>query len=373
MKIPVAKPFLGQEEANASSEAVLSHWVTQGPRVKQFEDDFAAYVGAKHAIAVSSCTTGLHLALIIAGIKPGDEVICPSMSFVATANAIKYCGAEPVFAEVASDYNLDIADVEKKITGNTKAVLLVHQIGLPANIAGFSTLCKEKGIALIEDAACAIGSSIDGRKIGCHSDLVVFSFHPRKVITTGDGGMITTSNDAFAKRARLLRQHSMSVNDQERHGSTKVIFEDYLEVGYNYRMTDIQGAIGIEQMKRLDWIISERQKVADAYHLAFGSFDFLRVPKPPANVQFNYQSYSLYLKPESPISRDDLMQKLLDKGISTRKGVMTTHQTTAYSDMDLSLPISEDLEDRSIILPLYVPMSTEEVDYVIREICSCFA
>jgi dTDP-4-amino-4,6-dideoxygalactose transaminase len=373
MKIPVAKPFLGQEEAAASSEAVLSHWVTQGPRVKKFEEAFARYVGAEHAIAVSSCTTGLHLALIIAGIGSGDEVICPSMSFVATANAIKYCGATPIFAEVESNYNLDISDVEKRITINTKAVLLVHQIGLPGNIKAFAELCKQKGLTLIEDAACAAGSSVDGQKIGSHSDLVVFSFHPRKVITTGDGGMITTSNDAFAKRARLLRQHAMSVNDQERHGSSKVIFEDYLEVGYNYRMTDIQGAIGIEQLKRLDWIVSGRQEVALAYHAAFAAYSYLKAPVPPENVHFNYQSYSLYIKPEAPISRDELMQKLLDNGISTRKGVMNIHRTTAYSHLGISLPVSEDLEDRSIILPLYLPMSKEEVDYVIQEINVCFS
>src|SRR5688572_26744970 len=229
MKIPVAKPYLGKEEAQNAYDTILTNWVTQGPRVQEFEEKFASYVGTKYAVALSNCTTALHLAMIVAGIKEGDEVICPSMSYIATANSIKYVGATPVFAEVNPiTYNLDIEHVRQLITSKTKAILIVHQIGLPADIDAFTELCNKYGLKLIEDAACAAGSSYKGKKIGSHSDLVCFSFHPRKVISTGDGGMIATSNEDYYNRLKLLRQHGMSVNDRVRHTSDKVIFEDHV-------------------------------------------------------------------------------------------------------------------------------------------------
>lgn len=372
MNIPVAKPFLGEEEAKAAHDVVLTHWVTQGPKVKEFEDAFARYTGANHAVAVSNCTTGLHLAMLLCHIGPGDEVICPSMSYIATANSIAHAGATPVFAEVLGDYNLDPEDAERRITAKTKAILLVHQIGMPADIDRFRDLCDRRGLFLIEDAACAAGSSYKGKKIGSHSDLVVFSFHPRKVITTGDGGMITTSRQDFADRARLLRQHGMSVNDRVRHESKTVILEDHVEIGYNYRMTDIQAAVGVEQLKRLDGLIAERRKIAERYNRAFADIPHLRLPSEPESSTTNFQSYSVYLEPGFAIERNDLMQRMLDRGIATRRGVMNSHRATAYKHLNLSLPLSEDLEDRSIILPLYVPMSPEEVQYVIdafREEC----
>lgn len=373
MKIPVAKPYLGKEEAQSAYDTILTNWVTQGPRVQEFEEKFATYVGSKFAVALSNCTTALHLSMIVAGIKEGDEVICPSMSYIATANSIKYVGATPVFAEIESEtYNIDVIHAEKLITQKTKAILIVHQIGLPANIDAFKALCNKHNLQLIEDAACAAGSSYKDAKIGSHSDLVCFSFHPRKVITTGDGGMITTNNEEYYNRLKLLRQHGMSVNDRVRHNSTTVIMEDHLEVGYNYRLTDIQAAVGIKQLERLDWIIEERRKIAHKYQEAFKNIDFIRLPLEPKEYFTNWQSYVLYLKPNSPIKRNDLMQLLLDKGISTRRGVMTTHRESAYKNHTLvcPLPISEDACDNSIVLPLYVPMSNEEIDYVIDNILS---
>lgn len=366
--IPVAKPYLDKDDAQNAYDTILTGWVTQGPRVQEFEEKFAHYVGSKYAVALSNCTTALHLAMIVAGVGPEDEVICPSMSYVATANSIRYVGAKVVFAEVNPEtYNLDAEDVRKRITSKTKAILVVHQIGMPADIDAFKALCTEKNLILIEDAACAAGSSYKGKKIGSHSDLVCFSFHPRKVITTGDGGMITTSNEAYRDRIKLLRQHAMSVNDRVRHESNKIIFEDHIELGYNYRMTDIQAAVGIKQLEKLDFIVAERRKIAHQYNEAFKEIKTVRLPVEAPGYISNYQSYSVYLKPECRISRNGLMQAMLDKGISTRRGIVTSHRETAYKEYSqgLSLPVSEDASDRSIILPLYYPMEQKDVEYVI--------
>lgn len=367
--IPIAKPYLTTEEAQAAYDTILTGWITQGPRVAEFEEKFAAYTGAKYAVAVSNCTTALHLAMIVAGIKEGDEVICPSMSYIATANSIKYVGAKPIFAEVnPKTYNLDVVDTERKITSKTKAILLVHQIGMPADIDAFKRLADTYNLKLIEDAACAAGSAFQGAKIGSHSELVCFSLHPRKVISTGDGGFITTNREDHYKRMKLLRQHGMSVNDRVRHESAKVIFEDHVEVGYNYRMTDIQAAVGIKQLEKLDWIVEERRKIAMQYHEAFGDIDFIRIPVEENGYFSNYQSYSIYLKEDCPISRNELMQKMLDAGVSTRRGIMTSHRETAYKNecAGLSLPVSENACDNSIILPLYIPMSQEDIKKVIE-------
>jgi dTDP-4-amino-4,6-dideoxygalactose transaminase len=369
--IPIAKPYIGKEEAQYAYDTILTGWVTQGPKVQEFEEKFAAYTGAKYAVAVSNCTTALHLSMIVAGIGVGDEVICPSMSYIATANCIKYVGAIPVFAEVNSEtYNIDVLDAEKKITSKTKAILIVHQIGMPADIDAFRALCDKYNLILIEDAACAIGSSYKGKKIGSHSDLVCFSFHPRKVITTGDGGMITTGREDYAQKLKLLRQHGMSVNDRVRHESNKLIFEDHLEVGYNYRMTDIQAAVGIRQLERLDWIVEERRKIAEYYINALKEISCLRLPTEVSGYKTNYQSFSIYLKETCPVSRNVLMERLLDKGISSRRGIMTSHRESAYKDeySGVKLPVSEDASDRSIIIPLFVPMEEKDLEYIVSSL-----
>ena len=366
--IPIAKPYLTIEEAEAAYETILSGWITQGPRVQEFEEKFALYTGAKYAVAVSNCTTALHLAMIVAGVGPGDEVICPSMTYIATANSIKYTGATPVFAEVqVGTYNLDPEDVESKITTRTKAILIVHQIGMPADIDAFRNICDKYNLKLIEDAACAIGSEYKGKKIGSHSELVCFSFHPRKVISTGDGGMITTNREDICERLKLLRQHGMSINDRVRHNSKTVVFEDHVEVGYNYRMTDIQAAVGIKQLDKLDWIVAQRRLVAEAYQQGLKDITCLQLPREEEGYFSNFQSFSVYLKPSCPLDRNTLMERLLKAGISSRRGIMTIHRETAYKaeGKGLHLPISEDLNDHSIILPLFVPMEEAEIKYVI--------
>lgn len=369
--IPIAKPYLTEDEAQSAYDTILSGWVTQGPKVEEFEKKFCEYSGAKYAAAVSNCTTALHLAMIAAGIKTGDEVICPSMSYIATANCIRYADATPVFAEVnPSTYNIDVKHAESLITERTKAIIIVHQIGMPADIDAFQKLCSKYNLKLIEDAACAIGSSYKGKKIGFHSELVCFSFHPRKVITTGEGGMIATSNEDYLKRIKLLRQHGMSVNDRMRHESSKILFEDHLEIGYNYRMTDFQAAIGIKQLEKLDRIIEERRKIALKYIEELNDIDCIRLPVEEEGYFSNYQSFSICLKENSPVSRNDLMQKLLDSGIASKRGIMTAHRETAYKNdySSVKLPVSEKAADNSILIPVYIPMKDEDVNKVISKL-----
>lgn len=373
--IAIAKPYLTLDEAQNAYDTILSGWVTQGPKVQEFEEKFAAYTGAKFAVALSNCTTALHLAMIVSGVKSGDEVICPSMSYVATANSIKYVSATPVFAEVNHHFNLDIEDVRKKITPNTKAILLVHQIGMPADIDAFKLLCEQKGLKLIEDAACAAGSSYKGQKIGSHSELVCFSFHPRKVITTGDGGMITTNNEAYYKRLKMLRQHAMSVNDRDRHAANKIIFEDHLEVGYNYRMTDIQASVGIKQLEKLDNIITERRKIAERYSTAFSGLKGVVVQKEEAGYFTNFQSYTLLLTNEAKLTRNVFMEKMLDQGVATRRGIMTAHRESAYKEecKQVSLPATNFYSDNSVVIPLFYPMNEDDIIKVIETVKALLA
>jgi perosamine synthetase len=350
-------------------EVLASGWITQGPRVEEFEQKFAACVGSTFAVAVTNCTAALGLSLLAAEIGPGDEVICPSLSFIASANAIRHAGARPVFAEVdRATGNLDSADVERRITARTRAVMAVHQIGMPADLDALGDICRRRGLHLVEDAACAIGSEYKGRRIGSHSDLVCFSFHPRKVISTGEGGMIATSREDYARKLRLLRHHGMSVSDRERHTSRAPAIEEYVLVGYNQRLTDIQAAIGITQLGRLDWLLSERRRLAALYLDGLRGHPHLRLPAEPPGTRTNWQSFSVYLEASAPVSRATLMERLMAAGISTRRGVMTIHRERAYRDdyPDLALPVSEDISDRSVILPLFVGMTDNQAAYVVE-------
>lgn len=369
--IPIAKPYLTEDEAQSAYNVILSGWVTQGPKVEEFEKNFCEYTGAKYAVALSNGTTALHLAMIAAGIGAGDEVICPSMSYIATANCIRYTGAKPVFADVDMEtYNIDVVDTKKKITDKTKAILIVHQMGMPADVNAFQSLCEKNNLKLIEDAACATGSAYKGKKIGTHSEMVCFSFHPRKVITTGEGGMITTFNEEYYRRLKLLRQHAISFSSIQRHSSDKIIFEEHLETGYNYRMSDIHASIGIEQLEKLDWIIGERRKIALRYIDELKDIECLRLPIESAGYLSNYQSFCIYIKQNSHISRNELMQKLLESGISTRRGVMTIHREKAYIDdyKNIRLHNSEDISDNSLLIPLYVPMEDKDIEAVIENL-----
>jgi perosamine synthetase len=385
--IPIAKPWMGEAEAEAASRAIMSGWVTQGPEVAAFELEFATYVGAKHACAVSNCTTALHLALLAVGVKPEDEVITVSHSYIATANSIRYCGALPVFVDIdPQTYNINPALISEAISDRSRAILVVHQIGMPCDLKAILEIAHQHNLPVIEDAACAIGSEIlwDGvwEKIGKpHGDIACFSFHPRKVISTGDGGMLTTSNPEWDRQFRLLRQHGMSVADTVRHGAKQVIFESYPILGYNYRMTDIQAAVGREQLKRLSAIVERRRYLAQRYHELLSGVEGLQLPTEPDWARSNWQSYAVRLTDK--YDQVQVMQQMLDQGIATRRGIMNTHREPAYQKEAWScgttpktcncevgkcdrLIESEKSQDSCILLPLFHQMTDQDLDRIVR-------
>ena len=378
--IPIARPVLGEREAEAARRAILSGWVTQGPEVAAFEQEFAAAVGAPHACAVSSCTTALHLALLAAGVQPGDEVVTVSHSFIATANAVRYCGAVPVFVDVELDtFNIDPALVDAALSPRTRALLLVHQLGMPCDLTRLIALARARSIPVIEDAACAIGSEIewDGawQRIGRpHGDLACFSFHPRKLLSTGDGGMIVTANAEADARLRLLRQHGMSVPDTVRHASAQVVFEAYPIVGFNYRMTDIQAAIGREQLRRLPEIVERRRSLAARYHAALAGHPRIVVPHEPAWARSNWQSYAVRLR---DADQRTVMQRMLDDGVATRRGVMNAHLEAAYPPGTWRaggpLTRSEAAQATAIVLPLFHQMTDGEQERVVASLTGALA
>lgn len=366
-RIPVMIPWLGEEEAKAASDAVLSGWVAQGPRVAAFEKAFAERVGAEHGIAVSSCTTALHLSLVALGLGPGDEVVVPSLSFIATANAVRYVGAEPVFADVdLATGNLTPATVDAVRTSRTRAVLAVHQGGVPADVTALRSACADWDLPLVEDAACAIGSTAGGKPVGHGALLAAWSFHPRKLVTTGEGGMLTTDDAEWAARLRRLREHGMNASAAERHASNKPVLEQYLEVGFNYRMTDVQAAIGMVQLGKLDAMIARRRELAARYDALLHDVPGLTVVRDPAHGQSNFQSYWVLLDAAFPVGRDELLGALADAGVSARRGIMAAHLEPAYVDHPHApLPVTERITRDSLILPLFHTMTEAQQDRVV--------
>jgi dTDP-4-amino-4,6-dideoxygalactose transaminase len=365
--IPVIRPLLGAEEAEAAAEAVASGWVAQGPRVAEFEAAFARSTGSGHAVAVSSCTAGLHLALIAAGVGAGDEVVVPSLSFIATANAARYVGAQAVFADVdPATLNLTPATVEPLLTERTRAVILVDQAGVPADLDAMRALCDPRGITVVEDAACAAGATYRGEPAGARASIAAFSFHPRKLLTTGEGGMIITPDPDLAARMRRLREHGMSVSAAERHAGRQPVIERYLEVGYNYRMTDIQAAIGLVQLGRLGDIIARRRELAQRYQQLLGQIPGVKMIADPAYGTTNFQSFWVALPEDFPMTRNELLQHLASAGISARRGIMAAHLEPAYADYPhVDLPATERLSSSSVILPLFHQLTRDEQDQVI--------
>lgn len=381
-EIPIAKPFLGAEEVDLVKRVIETGWLIQGPMVKQFEESFAAYTGSRFAVAVSSCTSALHIGFLLHGIGSGDEVLCPSYSFIATANAIRHAGAEPQFIDIDPD-TLNICpekteqyieqnydeNLKNKQTGRLlKGILIVHQIGIPADIDRFNEIAEKRGIVVFEDSACAIGSTYKGNLIGASGNTSSFSFHPRKILTTGEGGMVTTDNEELAQQARVLREHGASVSPFSRHSASSTVFEDYAVVGYNYRMTDMQAALGIGQLNRLGDLLAKRDCIATKYNAAFSKIGALAIVTPAKYVShWNYQSYPLRVREGGAGQRDALMRALQERGVATRRGIPPIHRQGAYGS-SVVLPETEATSSASLFLPIYHTLTDEEVAYVISSV-----
>jgi dTDP-4-amino-4,6-dideoxygalactose transaminase len=362
--IPISRLSVGDEEAAAAAEAIKSGWIAVGKRTETFERLVADYVGAKHAVAVSSATTGLHLGLVALGVGPGDEVICPSFSFIATANAILYAGAKPVFVDIdPRTYNLDPEHLETLITPRTKAILAVSQIGLAADLDRILAIARAHKLPVLEDAAPSLGAEINGQRLGGNSDITVFSFDARKVLTTGEGGVICTNNAVWAERIRGLRAHSASVSTHTRHTSTGVVLEEYTEMGYNYKMTDIQAAMGVVQMGKLEGFLAERRRLADRYNALLGQSNVLTLPHEPQGYKHIYQSYCVRLAPQ--FRQSDVMAKCGAMGVATRR-IIGIHQQPYFRDHidPATLPATEAAVAQTLLVPMFVGLTEQEQDKV---------
>lgn len=370
-QVPLLKPWLGEEEVRAAAEVILSGWICQGQKVMEFERAVADFVGAKYGVATNACTSSLHLSLYLSGVRHGDHVVMPSHTCMATANAVHHAGAEPVFADIdPRTYNLDPESAEAAITPQTKAILLVHQIGLPGDSDAFRAITEKHGLALIEDGACTLGGTYKGRRVGGLGSPTAFSFHPRKMITTAEGGMITTDNEELAEKARMLRATGASISDLERHKAKGVLVQKYGDVGYNYRMTDIQAAIGLVQMTKLETMLEQRRDQADFYNRAIGVIDELEPPYVPDYATHAWSSYLIRIRENARISRDELLKRMADRGVSCRVGIQPLHHEPFYEARQghLKLPASEIRAKDTMFLPIYPGMSEEQQVHVVESL-----
>lgn len=378
MKISIAKPYFTKDEIKEVEKVLKSGWVVQGPKVKEFEEMFAKFVGVKYAIAVSSCTAALHLSLIALEINQKDEVIVPAFTFIATANVVESQRAKPVFVDIdPKTFNIDVSKIEKAITKKTKAIIPVHLFGLSANMSEIKKIAKKYNLYVIEDAACGMGSIYKGKHVGTFGNTGCFSFHPRKAITTGEGGMIVTNSKKIEQRLRSLSDHGASQSDLARHIKKLPLLPKYKEVGYNYRMTDIQAAIGVKQMEKADFILKNRQRIARTYDKSLRENNFLQIPFTDDKYVNSYQSYVISIKKNDKFSRDKFAMELIDKGISVRQGTHSVPHLDYYSRKynydNLDFPESFNAEKQSLALPVYANMTKKEQKFVIKtikEICA---
>jgi dTDP-4-amino-4,6-dideoxygalactose transaminase len=370
--IAISLPSTGDDEWNAVREPLRSGWLTQGPKVAEFEKRFATFHDAQHALATTSCTTGLHLMLAAMGVGPGDEVIIPTFTWVSTANVVLYCGATPVLADIEPHtFNIDPNDIAHRITPRTKAIMVVHLFGLCADMDAIRAVVPSH-IPIIEDCACAAGATYKGKYAGTLGLAGVFSFHPRKSITTGEGGMLITNDDSLAEVCDQLRNHGAAVSEEIRHrGPKPYLLPDFNLMGFNYRMTDLQGAVGLVQLAKLQSFIDERQKWADYYCEELANVEWLRMPTQPTDGQHAWQSFVTYVEPElSPQPRNDIMEVLQQAGIATRPGTHAVHMLNYYAEKygfkHGDYPCALAANDNSMAIPLHNRMTSEDFEYVVR-------
>ncbi len=370
-RIPIALPSMGEEEWQAVREPLMSGWLTQGPKVAAFERAFAERHQVKHALATTSCTTALHLALAAIDIGPGDEVIVPSFTWVASVNAVLYCGASPVLCDVdRSTNNIDPSSLADKLTARTKAIIPVHLFGLCADMEALRAVLPAD-VLIVEDAACASGASYRGGSAGTLGDAACFSFHPRKSITTGEGGMLVTNDSALAARAEVLRNHGASISEEQRHhGPQPYLLAAFDELGFNYRMTDVQAAIGLVQLSKLDAFIDERERWARYYREALADLDWLRQPVQPNDGRHAWQAYVTYVDPErAPLQRNEIMAKLHEMGVATRPGTHAVHMLGYYQRRfgyrPDDFPGARDCERNTMAIPLHNRMTEDDYAYVV--------
>lgn len=383
MNVPIARTSLEEDEIQSVLEPLRSGWLVQGPKVREFEEKWSSFTGAKHSIAVTSCTTGLHLSLAALGFGPGDEAIVPAFTWIATANVVEHLGGKVVFCDIdLNTFNIDVKDLERKITPRTKAILPVHLFGLAADMTPVMDLARKHGLWVVEDAACGFGTTYNGRHVGTLGDTGCFSFHPRKAITTGEGGMITTQSDSLAEKLRRLRDHGAAMTDLQRHlGARPYLLADHPDAGYNQRMTDLQAALGAAQMSRADAIIAERRRLASIYDQAFSDLDWLQTPAHLEGYGHGYQSYPCLYQPQTitPHSvaeinerRNEWMDKLQQAGVSTRPATHAVHMLSFYREKyGLSpedFPNAYAANHCSISLPLFHGMTEAEQTYVIEQV-----
>jgi dTDP-4-amino-4,6-dideoxygalactose transaminase len=367
--VALARPTFDERELELVGAVLRSGWVTQGPKVGEFERAFAARVGAREAVAVSNATTALFLALHAQGIGPGDEVLVPSLSFIATANCVVHAGATPVFVDVEPrSCNVDPACLERAVGPKTRAIVAVDQLGLPADMERILALGRRHDLVVVEDAACAAGTRVGGRALGAGRHATCFSFHPRKVLVTGEGGMITTDDAELAAKLRLLRHQGMSVSDLERHRAVTVLIEEYPVVGYNFRLPDVLAALGLAQLEKLDVLLSRRRAAAAFYDQHLAHLDVLERPSPAPDVEYNYQSYMVRLKGAERVQRNRVMDGLQARGVATRRGLMAIHREACYRTARRAdaLEHTERATDQTLLLPMHAELTREDLEHVVR-------
>jgi perosamine synthetase len=368
--IPISLPVTGVEEWEATKEPLMNGWLTSGPKVREFEQLFADRHRVKHALAVTSATTALHLAMVALNVGPGDEVVVPAFTWVSTANVVLYCGAKVVFVDVdPKTFNLCPTDLGKRITSRTKAIIPVHLFGLCADMDAIREIAP--GIPLVEDGACAAGAAYKNVPAGALGTIGCFSFHPRKSVTTGEGGMVTTNDDSIAELVGMLRNHGASISEEQRHrGPRPYILPDFNLLGYNYRMTDLQGAVGVAQLKKLDAFIDERHRWAQWYSEQLSSIPWLRTPAYDSNYKHGWQSYVTFVdETKSPFSRNEIMEKLQEHGIATRPGTHAVHMLSYYRNRfgyrPEDFPGAQASNDYSMAIPLHNRMTEDDYRYVV--------